>query len=315
MSPYTTSTLLEQLKELSDRIAGTTQVDKSFWSSGKISKPSLDTIGGWLEGRFTKLVTGDEEKTPDEEKKNEGREFSGPFSHYSTISSNTPSARSSPQPTQVNPHTLPPPARSGSAMAQASPFAYQPIDRASSAMDHIRRKSTPQPLPKATPASSTATSFYNTPSSGSLPSEENLVTPRAPLAREDDSQDSGAWWNSTGYDEGPAGKTPTTATFMKVGHGLSDNQPNDGFISLMDNHPYSVGPSRPSSEASHHSPVSQTNYHEDEDDLGLGNNKPKPSTSETLKPAEKTEEAPKPAATQPGQSSRSLRSIHLSFTL
>lgn len=105
-SPYFTTALLEQLKGLSDRINGVSHGDKSgSWIGGKISKPSLDTIGGWLEGRFTKLVTGDTDGVSDNQeehlKKAEAHPFSGPFSHYSTIST-TPSARSSPQPMVSN---------------------------------------------------------------------------------------------------------------------------------------------------------------------------------------------------------------------
>ncbi|KAF5380963.1 hypothetical protein D9615_003970 [Tricholomella constricta] len=282
-SPYATPALLEQLKGLSDRIAGVTQVDKSFWTGAKLSKPSLDTIGGWLEGRFTKLVTGDAdmEKMPEEEvSKPDNGGFSGPFSHYSTISSATPSARSSPQPSVVNLNVLPP-ARSGSAMASSSPYAHPQIDRASSAMDHVRRK--PSPGPRIASANASTTSFTSAPSFGQALSSQrlhngyspsdDLVTPRPSLANDYDENaaQEATWWGGTGYAEGPATQTPTASTFMHVDEtALPASASSDGFISLMDNASYSVG-SQPSARTM--SQASSQLDEEDEEDLGFGNSK------------------------------------------
>ncbi|KAG5642961.1 hypothetical protein DXG03_001843 [Asterophora parasitica] len=284
-SPYATPALLEQLKGLSDRIAGVTQVDKSFWTGAKLSKPSLDTIGGWLEGRFTKLVTGDADmdKMPEEElMKPDEVGFSGPFSHYSTISSATPSARSSPQPSVVNLNVLPPapPPRSGSAMASSSPYTHPQIDRASSAMDYTRRK--PSPGPRIASAHPSTTSFASAPSFGQAlngqrshngysPSED-LITPRPSLTTDEDDSNTqeATWWGGTGYAETSPTQTPTASTFMRVdGTELSPSASADGFISLMDTAYSAVPPSTTRS-------TPQSSPHldeEDEEDLGFGNSK------------------------------------------
>lgn len=165
-----TPTFIEQLRLLVDRISGTSQSDKAnSWVGGKIAKPSLDSIGGWLENRFTKLVTGDGEDESDKKKNGnaEQKPFDGPFAQYSTIS-NGPSARSSPAPrppyannnTNMNQSQNPsfnsnpyaPPQRTTSAMAMSSPYqgyqSYAPVDRAASAMDHhARGRSSPAPAP------------------------------------------------------------------------------------------------------------------------------------------------------------------------
>ncbi|KAG6866929.1 hypothetical protein C0991_003845 [Blastosporella zonata] len=315
-SAYATPVFLEQLKGLHDRIAGVTSIDKSFWTGAKLSKPSLDSIGGWLEGRFTKLVTGDADldKMPEEvvSKPDEGG-FSGPFSHYSTISSTTPSARSSPQPSVVNLNVLPP-ARSGSAMAHITPHVNASIDRASSAMDYSRPKPSP-PAPRIASANASTTSFAHTPSfsqalnsqkssNGYSPSDD-LVTPRPSLVAEGDegTVQEAIWWGGTAYAEGPATATPTMTSFMRVDEGaISASASTDGFISLMDNvSSYSPGltaSSRSSAQASPHPD-------EDEEDLGFGNASHKPqqevkrepssgetSSSSSLEPAKS---APPPA--------------------
>ncbi|KAG6814357.1 hypothetical protein H0H92_010943 [Tricholoma furcatifolium] len=282
-SPYATPAFLEQLKGLSDRISGVIQVDKSFWTGGKLSKPSLDSIGGWLEGRFTKFVTGDADldKMPEENdiKPDEGA-FAGPFSHYSTISSNTPSARSSPQPSVVNLNTLPP-ARSGSAMSYNTPHVNPPIDRASSAMDYSRPKPAP-PAPRILSANASTTSFGQAPSFGQALSaqkasngyspSDDLVTPRPPLVPDEDEPhvQETTWWGGTGYEEGPATATPNVATFMQVDHSaIPASASSDGFISLMDNSAYSIGLQTSSSRTS--SQASPVVNDEDDEDLGFGN--------------------------------------------
>ncbi|RDB21051.1 COPII coat assembly protein sec16 [Hypsizygus marmoreus] len=283
-SPYATPVLLEQLKGLSDRISGVTQVDKSFWTGAKLSKPSLDTIGGWLEGRITQIITGgtEVEKTAEEDViKPDVHGFSGTFSQYSTISSATPSARSSPVPSVVNVNVLPP-ARTGSAMSSHSPYAHHPqIDRASSAMDYTKRK--PSPGPRIVSANASTTTFSNSPSFGQAlngqrayngysPSED-LVTPRPSLTTNDEEESTvqvASWWGSSAYDEGPATQTPTAASFMRVDESAVAASP-DGFISLMDSNSYSVGlqaaPARTGTQ------LSPRVEEEDEEDLGFGNSK------------------------------------------
>ncbi len=79
-----------------------------------------------------------------------------------------------------------------------------------------------------------------------------------------------SWWGA--HDENGSSVTPTAATFMRVEE--SSIQANgDGFISPMDRHTFSVGPSKHSSTAV--SPA-RTLDEDDVDDLGLGNSKPKP---------------------------------------
>ncbi|RDB24374.1 COPII coat assembly protein SEC16 [Hypsizygus marmoreus] len=251
--PYATPVLLEQLKGLSDRISGVTQVDKSFWTGAKLSKPSLDTIGGWLEGQITQIITGgtEVEKTAEEDViKPDVHGFSGTFSQYSTISSVTPSARSSPVPSVVNVNVLLP-ARTGSAMSSHSPYAHHlQIDQASSAMDYTKRK--PSPGPRIVSANASTTTFSNSPSFGQAlngqrayngysPSED-LVTPRPSLTTNDEEStvQVASWWGSSAYDEGPTTQTPTAASFMPVDESAVAAL-SDGFISLMDNTSYSVG--------------------------------------------------------------------------
>ena len=120
-----------------------------------MSKPSLDSIGGWLEGRLTKFIAGDGDTSPVPAQESARGGEPGVFTHYSTISSATTSASPSPQPSQINPHTLPgaPPRRSGSAMAaHSSASSYVPVDRASSAMEYSRpdaRRSSPGKIGRA----------------------------------------------------------------------------------------------------------------------------------------------------------------------
>ncbi|KXN89245.1 COPII coat assembly protein sec-16 [Leucoagaricus sp. SymC.cos] len=304
VSVYFTPTLLEQLKGLADRLSGVSHSDKTnSWMAGKISKPSLDTIGGWLEGRFTKLVTGDTDSpaSPQEESgKQDGHSFAGPFAHYNTISSTTSSARSSPAPSFVTPaYALPP--RTGSAMSNKTPYCYG-VDRSSSAMDPIRRKNSPglaapPPPPQAMSAGPAITSFpsiqtqlgnYNNGTSnysnGYSPGSD-LQTPKPSLNHEEGDESNVqevTWWGSSGYGSNDNGKTPTVAHFEKVEdtHGGVDN---NGFFSPMMNQKFMVGPQSTSPASGHR----QYSYEEDdEDDLGLGNNsnKTKEQTSESNGP-------------------------------
>lgn len=252
----------------------------------KLSKPSLDTIGGWLENRFTKIVTGDADTTtpPEEEViKAEDRSFAGPFAHYSTISSATPSARSSPQPSFVNLNVLPPPQRSGSAMAASSSlYSHPQIDRASSAMDYVKRK--PSPGPRISSAGAATTTFANTPSFGQALSnhrslngyspQDNIATARPPLNTEEDDNPTqeATWWGSSAYDESSTTQTPTASTFLRVDEGALTPS-SDGFVSLMDNDIYSVA-SKASANGTFQQPA------DDEEDLGFGNSKRDKPTSE-----------------------------------
>ncbi|KAL0071380.1 hypothetical protein AAF712_001237 [Marasmius tenuissimus] len=296
-SPYFTPVLSEQLRGLADRIAGTAHSDKSgSWVGNKIGKPSLDSIGGWLEGRFTKLVTGDEEDNDNrDDNKGTGQGWAGPFSsQYSAMSSAAPSNEGSPQSSTVNLNAYAPPpssvpARTGSSMSNRSLLNHHsapvPHERAASAMDYgTRRKASPGP--KIASASASTTTFAQSGSLGrsmySPPgtAKQDDVRRSSEIKEEDEGQEV-TWWGSGNYGYGDNGKTPTTATFVQLG---GSDQPavatsEDGFISLMGDTTYTPSPS--ASVTSFRRPAIEET--EDDEDLGFGNSKPKP------KPAHSTE--------------------------
>lgn len=226
-----------------------------------MSKPSLDTIGGWLEGRFTKLVTGDNDTVAPtgEETKSKEHPFVGPFAHYSTISSTTPSARSSPQPSFSN-FNMPPP-RTTSAMGTSSEYPQVPIERSLSAFGYIQQK--PGIRSSTPPLSSSQSSPIN-------PAESHvqLHDPYGPKSQQSSKSDMtetpvhGTWWGS-----GADNRTPTATTFMQVDESAIQSSA-DGFISLMDSHSFSVGPQQETSGFSLQG--------DEDDDLGLRNSKSKP---------------------------------------
>ncbi|KAJ7582686.1 Sec23-binding domain of Sec16-domain-containing protein [Mycena floridula] len=249
-SVYFNPILLDQLKGLMDRIAGVPHLDKGgSWMGAKLGKPSLNNIGGWLEGRFTKLVTGDGDNSPLVEEaepvKSSEKAFSGPFSHYSTISSTTTSTSPSPQPSLMNTNLLPP-ARAGSAMSNPVSVRnnYAQIDRASSAMDYRRRNSPAQYAPSASSAA---------------------TTPRPALDGPDEGQEV-SWWGAA-YNGNT--QTPTAATFVQVSD--SGLPSADGFVSLMDNTPFATAPASPARQSNYSTPQ----VHDDDEDLGFGNSKPR----------------------------------------
>ncbi|KAJ7109395.1 Sec23-binding domain of Sec16-domain-containing protein [Mycena epipterygia] len=269
-SPYFTGALLDQLKALSDRIVGLDHSDKSgFWKS----TPSLDTIGRFLEGRFTKLVTGDvDPATPTEEVSKPVDPKAGPFSQYSTISSATSSTSPSPQPSLYNLNSQP--LRSGSAMGQSGLTSHHaPIDRASSAMDHVRRRPSP-PAPRVASANASTTTFAQAPSFGQAynsyspnPYSPSMNTPKpnTETTHEEDTGQEVSWWGSSSYANDSANQTPMAATFMQVDSGISSS--SDGFISLMDNASYAVAPTAKAKGDT------QSATDDDDDDLGFGNSK------------------------------------------
>ncbi|KAG7092495.1 hypothetical protein E1B28_008846 [Marasmius oreades] len=325
-SPYFTSVLSDQLRGLTDRIAGTAHSEKSnSWVGNKLGKPSLDSIGGWLEGRFTKLVTGDPEE--DNETRNDGNKgdeqgytFSGPFSsQYSAISSTTTSNDPSPQSSVVNLNSYAPPSsipgRTGSSMSNRSLLNHHsvpvpvPQERAASAMDYgPRRKASPGPRIASASASTTtfaqsrimgqARSIYSPPGTAK---QEEVRRTSFEINEEDEGQEV-KWWGASGH--GDDVKTPRTATFVQF---AAADQPittsEDGFISLMDSNHYMPQPSANASQRS-----SPTLQEEEEEDLGFGNSKRKPKTSnsnesdpakdanESKVPPQRPEVKPTPAA-------------------
>jgi len=304
--------MIAQLQQLTERINGTSHSDKAAsWIGGKISKPSLDTIGGWLDRRFTKLVTGDGDgDSPEEDnKKAASRTFDGPFNHYSTIS-NSPSARSSPQPTPPQ-HLYAPPQRTSSAMAVQTYHPTQPLDRAASAMDYHNAPvsyaygahanySTPalgQPLTQADRhlRQFSTESAKQDPHSGSSTSQDQVETP----------VQGSSWWD---YSSGANAQTPTATTFMKVDEAPVTESPN-GFISLMDTQQFGYQPK--SASAPPEAPSAQQRYEEEDDmeDLGFGNKKTSQKAdsgaSTPVETASKTDAptAPAPAASTPPSNS------------
>ncbi|KAJ7063353.1 Sec23-binding domain of Sec16-domain-containing protein [Mycena amicta] len=296
-SPYFTPVLLEQLKGLSDRIVGLDHSDKSgFWKS----TPSLDTIGRFLEGRFTKLVTGDVDPgTPTEAQTKVNDPTSGPFSQYSTISSATSSTSPSPQPSLYNLNSQPP-QRSGSAAGQPTHRPHATIDRASSAMDHVRRRPSP-PAPRIASANASTTTFAQAPSYVQAysnyapnPYSPSMPTPRPTQQTTHEEEVEGgqevSWWGSSAYGNDSANQTPVAATFMQVDAGISSS--SEGFISLMDEASYSVGAAQV--DSSRQRQTSKVEDEEEEDDLGFGNSKRPQKNDEKDKSA-----APAPAASAP----------------
>lgn len=279
--------MLEQLNGLQQRLTGVFNAEKSnSWIGGKISKPSLDSIGGWLEGRFTKLVTGDHESTSpnDDHAKVTEQQFVGPFAHYSTIASTTPSSRSSPQPTTPNVTYLPPP-RTSSAMGTPSPYASATIEKATSGVTPMRNTQTGiSSSPSTSSLSFQSSTGYEINGYADTKSSDSLETPVAGTAS--------GWWGSN--EE--AAQTPTAATFLPPENNIVQANP-EGFISLMDSQSF-IFESKPSSRQAS-SPGADG--FEDED-LGLGNSKLKQKAEEveenegspvkentpaTAKPAEK----------------------------
>ncbi|KDQ60805.1 hypothetical protein JAAARDRAFT_190947 [Jaapia argillacea MUCL 33604] len=279
-TPYFNATFLHTLRDLSERLIGDPNLDKSgSWIGGKMTKPSLDSIGNWLEGRFTKFIAGDGDHPAPESTEISNQfnaEQKGHFGYYSAISSEAPSTSPSPQPSLHNPNfppPSPPPKRSGSAMAlRPTTNHHLPIDRASSAMDYTRpfgRKSSP------VARTASADGFYaQSPYGGQLPNgyggtpNQNGGSHYNGSASSDQpapSADAGPWWSSA-YTAESNEATPTASNFVhpedNAGIGSS------GFISLMDD------PVMPSSSYSPTTPSgSQSIQEEDEEDLGFGNSK------------------------------------------
>jgi len=289
--------MLEQLKNLADRLSGVSHSsDKaSSWIPGKIPKPSLDTLGEWLEGRFTKLVTGESDSLalPQEDgvKQDGGNGLSGPFTHYNTISSATNSARSSPAPPFVTPaYALP---STGSAMSNKTSYSY------GSVTDLVKRNQSPGPTASVTqqamPASvalpSTPlvqTQLGNHNNGGYAYTNEygpgpDLQTPKRSVnsdTEEEKNMQEVAWWGSS-VDGGHQsnGKTPV-AKFEKV-EGMHGGMDNEGFFSPMTNQSFVVGSKSGGTPVSRPEQAASYVEENEEDDLGLGNSSRK--EKETVK--------------------------------
>ncbi|KAF9482773.1 hypothetical protein BDN70DRAFT_800853 [Pholiota conissans] len=295
-SSYSNFALLEQLQGLQQRLSGVFPGEKGgSWIGGKLTKPSLDSFGGWLEGTFTKIVTGQSEiaTSASDHSKSIDQPFVGPFAHYSTISSNTPSARSSPQPQPPAGYNAPP-QRTSSAMATSTPYSQQvQVERSSSAMGYSLQRPTIQ----TQGSSNSLSSSQSSPVGSTLNNLTRGLDPYTPKTHEFSTGNDvletpvqTSWWGSSNAANEES-NTPKAATFMKVDES-SVQASNDGFISLMDSQTFSVGPAKYVSSAP---PI----INEDEDDdLGLGNSKSKPKQAEESSSTkdEAEAEASKPSA-------------------
>ncbi|TFK29953.1 hypothetical protein FA15DRAFT_752087 [Coprinopsis marcescibilis] len=274
-SPYFTPTFIHQLKVLEDRISGVAHSDKSSsWIGGKISKPTINSIGGWLDRRFTELVAGEPETSPAKENgPAEQRPFDGPFNHYSTIST-VPSARTSPQPQQqVFKNNYAPVQRTSSAMAISSPYQnHAPIDRAASAIDYLKhnkpgRQSPAPPVPPMPAYASqrgaglgvntTQAPFNPAPNSytpsQSTPTEGEMETPVQP-------PQASSWWDYSSNEQTPTAENEPGP------------EPSGEFISLMDSQGFEYAPA-PAPARAVPAPSQNRNEEEDAEDLGFGNSK------------------------------------------
>ncbi|KIP09567.1 hypothetical protein PHLGIDRAFT_102512, partial [Phlebiopsis gigantea 11061_1 CR5-6] len=123
-SPYLNAVFGEQLKGLVDRLTAAPVTDKT--GSWKMARPSLDKIGGWLERGFTNFIAGEGDSPKPVQANGKEPTFSGPFTHFSEISTTVSAASStisSPQMSTTNLTEIPaaPPFRTGSAMALRPP--------------------------------------------------------------------------------------------------------------------------------------------------------------------------------------------------
>lgn len=325
-SPYFNATFANELRLLIERINGVAHSDKSgSWIGNKISKPSLGTIGNWF---VDKLVTGDtdgEHKEEEDSKKAAQRTFDGPFSQFSNISSNAPSARSSPQP-QFNAYAQPP-QRTSSAMSMSSTFLPppQPIDRASSAMDYMRdnrQQGGGPPAPSfsayggyhpnhSTPALGANTTSQYAPAQqqrqaafngharqGSTGTDGGASTTQGEQELETPVQTQGSsWWDYSSQNAA----TPTASSFANADEPTAADAGGGGsFVSLMDAPQFGYAPKSASA------PPVQTqqrynDFGDDDDDLGLGNSR---KNSRLASPAEEDHkpEPQKQAASPPAES-------------
>lgn len=149
-----------------------------------------------------------------------------------------------------------------------------------------------------TPSSNSLTSSQSSPISN-LNTQPHTSDPYAPKGQDSSSPNDEletpvqtSWWGA--HAENGSSTTPTAATFMRVEES-SIQASDDGFISLMDSHTFSVGPSKQSSKAA--SPARTLD--DDDDDLGLGNSRPKPKPEQEENGAVKAQSASTSASAAP----------------
>ncbi|KAG0707731.1 hypothetical protein DFH29DRAFT_994755 [Suillus ampliporus] len=230
------------------------------WIGGKVNKPSLDSIGSWLEGRLTKFIAGEgDEPSPQPAPPKSQVSSLGPFSHFSEISSTTTSASPSPPP---GGHRLP--AEAVPRWQVSTSHAHVPIDRASSAMEYYHPTRKPSPAPPLTAPLHPPRSAYPYSTHGSGMNGHSMTNGYVPayatesLSRKPSLEitaEEGSLSNSSRRQDGGLRSTIRTLAprrlrpiFTQFDHFQASS---DGFISLMDD---------PAFED------------DDDDDLGFGNN-------------------------------------------
>jgi hypothetical protein len=318
-SPYHTLPFLNQLKELSERLSGTSQdASANSWISKVASKPTLDGLGSWFEGRLNKFVAGEggddlsaagiasaASAAASRQPSQAGDKSTavGPFSHFSAVASTPSSARSSldrarssanisSSYSQNYPGPVPPvPQRSGSAMASRPNETSSPIpppDRSYSALDFTRSQHLP-PAPSASYPSSanpSRTSFdryesYDAASNASTPyGQPNPSDTYVDSSTASQSND-GPWWG------GGAGASATTLAETQTRE--SYEQPRQQRQPSLWGSTYEGGGETVDLQSPQLSNDPKPAYgggrerdEEEDEDLGFGNSKtPKPAASRT----------------------------------
>lgn len=228
---------------------------------GKVAKPSLDSLGGWLEGRITKFIAGDGETptaTEHSDASYQNPQYAGAFSSYSTISSTPNSQCPSPSPSFHQ--------NTGS---QSSIQGFPPrppsvnitginINRASSAMDGPRNMRTASPVARV--ASANPSTKLNANGIDGKATGRKVSLEDSPETFEYSAPKSSVnWWEK---DE-TAAKTPMATTFYQVDQSETNT--------VLDGSTMSIATTSMTITASRN----YTGGDEDED-LGFGNSKPKP---------------------------------------
>lgn len=329
-SPFYTRTFLEQLKDLSDRLSGTPQLDKTgSWIARKMTKPSLATLGNWIESGVTKFIAGEGDETQanaDSAKKQPGGAAAGPFAQFTVISSanTSPNASSANLSTMLSipssglaPPSTAPPRRSGSAMAVRGPYGMYggsaPPDRAASAMD-MR----PDPLSPMTGAgfqvlsANAATTFYEADSAYRGAADNATASSMSASQSTDTERPTYGSWYDSGSQGDDGSKSTSAATFYSV----PAEGDAGGFISPMDS--LSGGPASraPSHLSTPRSMSVATVEEEDMEDLGFGNSSSKkkqtPKTDDGQEEEKKeSKSAEKPAAPPPTSASKPACKLQL----
>ncbi|CAG8481499.1 5347_t:CDS:2 [Ambispora gerdemannii] len=281
-SPYFHKCFLRQLKELTqrllehgDNVPGNNNESSSWTFAKKMSKPTLDSLWGSLEGKFNQFIAGDtaEEGEKKPSSSIHSQDTVGPFSHFSSIT----------QPT----NSVGVPTRSASA-AEFRPHIDTGFDTRRSATPNAmpqryitaqqRRSSTPGAGMRAVNPVQGYNGFSPTNSEGQVP-----MTPvpegDGTFQQQQPSQSTQHGYNfyqpsydaSSNYNSSPWWNNNTTTEENGVTEEQqSANYGSGEFISPMGNIASFVPTATSNSVPSNNNTTS--NWQDEEDDLGLGNN-------------------------------------------